>query len=66
MKVVYGHTDSIYVECESIDRAKEVCSFVNTTPRCFISDLVLTNEETSLINSDSVSIVDVNCVILIH
>ena len=30
MKVVYGHTDSIYVECESIDRAKEVCSFVNT------------------------------------
>ena len=29
MKVVYGHTDSIYVKCDSIDKAKEVCSIVN-------------------------------------
>ena len=30
MKVVYGHTDSIYVECDSIDTAKEVCQHVNS------------------------------------
>ena len=30
MKVVYGHTDSIYVECDSIDKAKEVCEHVNS------------------------------------
>jgi len=29
MKVVYGHTDSIYVECDNIDKAKEVCEYVN-------------------------------------
>lgn len=29
MKVVYGHTDSIYVKCDSIDKAKEICSVVN-------------------------------------
>jgi DNA polymerase elongation subunit (family B) len=29
MKVVYGHTDSIYVQCESIDKAKRVCEHIN-------------------------------------
>ena len=29
MKIVYGHTDSIYVKCDDIDKAKETCSIVN-------------------------------------
>ena len=29
MKVVYGHTDSIYVTIDSIDEAKKVCSELN-------------------------------------
>ena len=29
MKVVYGHTDSIYVQCDDIEKAKKVCSEIN-------------------------------------
>ena len=30
MKIVYGHTDSIYVECDSIEKSMEVCEYLNT------------------------------------
>ena len=30
MKIVYGHTDSIYVECDSIEKGMEVCEYLNT------------------------------------
>jgi len=33
MKVVYGHTDSIYVQVESVDKAKEISTIINTHVR---------------------------------
>lgn len=33
MKVVYGHTDSIYVTCDSIEKAEEVCKSLNDSVR---------------------------------
>ena len=29
MKVVYGHTDSIYVDCESVQKGKEAVEHIN-------------------------------------
>ena len=28
-EICYGHTDSIYIKIESVDKAKEVCSIIN-------------------------------------
>ena len=33
MKVVYAHTDSIYVPIENIDKATEVCQMLNKKMR---------------------------------
>ena len=33
MKVVYAHTDSIYVPIKSIDKAKEICQMLNEKMR---------------------------------
>ena len=33
MKVVYAHTDSIYVPIESINKAEEVCKLLNSKMR---------------------------------
>ena len=30
MKIVYGHTDSIYVQVEDIEKSKELCEYLNT------------------------------------
>ena len=39
-EICYGHTDSLYVKIESIDKAKEVCSIVNK----YIQEEIYTNE----------------------
>ena len=33
MKVVYAHTDSIYIPIDSIDKAKKVCTELNNYVR---------------------------------
>tara|TARA_R110002051_G_scaffold156823_1_gene228495 strand:- start:1195 stop:2121 length:927 start_codon:yes stop_codon:yes gene_type:complete len=40
MKVVYGHTDSIYVKCDDIEKAKEVCNEVNNYVRTFFPNIL--------------------------
>jgi hypothetical protein len=40
MKVVYGHTDSIYVKCDDIVKAKEVCNEVNDYVRTFFPNIL--------------------------
>jgi len=40
MKVVYGHTDSIYVKCESIEKGEEICAMLNESVREYFPNIL--------------------------
>jgi len=40
VKVVYGHTDSIYVKCESIEKAENVCNMLNESVREYFPNIL--------------------------
>jgi len=44
MKVVYGHTDSIYVECESIEKGKKIVEHLNTEVRKLFPNVLKLDE----------------------
>ena len=44
MKEVYGHTDSIYVQVESVDKAKEISMIINDQVRTKFPNLMALEE----------------------